>query len=164
MLKPMFIGGSNLQNNFIKFIFIAILVLTETSSLFAQDASSMGVTEGGGTSKKKAVFIKDDPNDTSRWGKVRDIFQSTKIKSKVPKKYTAKTDNSPQSKNKSKIKKVLFPELLGIMVDKKGGSSALLDGCIVKRGSHYEGYKVKKIGNNFITLLRNGKEYVLHVQ
>ena len=160
----MFIEVSNLQNNFMKFIFMAILVIVGVSNLFAQDASFISTTDGDGNSNKKAIFIKDDPSDTSRWAKVRDVFQSPKIASRGSKAKTAQTDNSPQNNNIPGMKKVLFPQLLGIMLDKKGDSSALLDGCIVKRGSYYDGYKVKKVGKNYITLLKNGKEYVLHVQ
>ena len=54
-------------------------------------------------------------------------------------------------------------ELTGILWDKYGNSSALLNNKIVKVGEDVSGYKVEIITKNSVTISKDGKEYKITV-
>jgi type II secretory pathway component PulC len=151
----------NRQKVLLKIMPLIFAVAIISQPAYAQADFSMesgqGDTDG---KKKKALFIKDDPDDTSRWAKLRDIFQKAE---KGKRDSFAQIDDSGYDAEEGENDKKLL-KLSGILSDKEGRSSALLNGYIVKRGDSYDGYKVKKVGKNSVTLRKNGKEHVLYVQ
>ena len=157
-----------MQYRFLVFACLMVMFFLGAQNMSAQDATSFGMTGGGENSEEKVIIIKDDPDDTSRWAKIRDIFQSSASKKEAAESQQLKDQIIEQDSIGTDGKKIdkpnIMPQLTGIMSSGKNDTSALVNGYIVKKGDFIDGYTVKKIASNSVILEKNGKEYVLYVQ
>lgn len=152
------------QYRFLVFAYLTVMFFLGTQNMFAQDDISSGMGEVG--EKTKVIFIKDDPSDTSRWAKIRDVFQSAASKEEQEAaglQQLGSQDNTGVT-GKRIEKSNQMPRLSGIMSGGKNNISALVNGYIVKKGDFIDGYTVKNIASNSVALEKNGKEYFLYVQ
>lgn len=168
-----------IQHKYLIFACLMIMLLSGAKYMSAQNAAD---DQAPGDMKEKVVFIADDPNDTSRWAAIKDVFLSPadRKKARAPglirpdaNGTVAASDDDEeqeqgvaqgQSQAQAKERSDSILRLSGIIIGEKNDFSALINDQTVKKGDFFDGYQVRKIGKNSVTLEKNGKEYVLYVQ
>ncbi|MDD2998638.1 MAG: hypothetical protein PHV05_06210 [Candidatus Riflebacteria bacterium] len=160
--------------------FAIILAIFATVTVFAQDdmsgqkegaidqmsENSAGLEADSGAASSSTVVKNaeweniDLGPQAGVWNEIRDIFKPESDKEKFQPLQSAKTSEKPQAKPT----KVRLPILNGVMVGSDKDRVAILGNNMVREGDQVEGFRVRSIKNNRITLVREGEEYVLFVK
>ncbi|MBF0501924.1 MAG: hypothetical protein HQM09_17430 [Candidatus Riflebacteria bacterium] len=106
-----------------------------------------------------------DANDKNVWNDIRDIFHPVSPKGQAATK-TSPLNSTTISTNATQTSKIgkSPPSLKGVMIgaDKKG--TAILGGKILREGDEIDGFLVKKISANSVTLIYEGENVVVYVR
>lgn len=158
-------------------LLVIILAVFMTVAVFAQDdmsgqtggsmdqmSETSGDTSSSEAAKKEEWKDVDLGPQAGVWNEIRDIFRPSSEKEKVLSSQSVKTNEKPQAKTQTKSATVRLPILSGVMVGSDKDCVAILGNNMVREGDQVEGFRVRSIKNNRITLVREGEEYVLFVK